>query len=231
MTRTIHDRVTYGDALLSRFSALTLSASLKADLAAFKASHTLFVGAAAAVDAAENAYGAAAKKVAVRDVARDKTVPEIADKLPGAGLSKRTSPFAPFSKYSPTKLRDLPYAAETVELRSLAAKILAAKPPADITKLCARLTKENDDVANAVKALTAPLAALNQARTKRDAAIPEWERRLHRLEDASKVAFRDEEGRFEALFAEADAVQTRVRPKRRRVKAEALPSTRRDNAS
>lgn len=42
---------------------------------------------------------------------------------------------------------------------------------------------------------------------------------LRRLKDAAKVAFRDEVGRFDALFAAPDAVFTHTRPKTPKAKA------------
>jgi len=220
MARALSIRVTYGDAILSRFAHVTIPASLKSDLGTFKAQHAAFVKAAGAVDKAEDAYDAAAKKIAKLDAGRDQTVLAIADKLPGAGLGRRTSPFERFSKYAPTKLVGLSYAAETEELRSLVSAIAAVSPPAEIAKLCDKASHENDQVDHALKHLEAPLAALNEARSKRDAAIPDWEKHLRRLKDAAKVAFRDEPGRLKALFAEPDAIQTHLRPRRRGKKQE-----------
>ena len=84
--------------------------------------------------------------------------------------------------------------------------------------------KQNEAVHAALAGLTVPLAALNEARTKRDTAIPDWEKHFRRLKDAAKVAYRDEAGRFEALFAEPDAVLTHTRPKARKVKVENKPA-------
>jgi hypothetical protein len=70
-------------------------------------------------------------------------------------------------------------------------------------------------VDEALRGLTRPLAALNEARAKRDALVPDWERLLRRLKDASRVAFRDDPGHFEALFDEQLAVQTRTKSLKR----------------
>ena len=43
-----------------------------------------------------------------------------------------------------------------------------------------------------------------------------------RLRDAAKVAYRDEAGRFDALFAEPAAALTHTRPKHRKVKTTAV---------
>lgn len=215
MGRPLYNRVTYGDAIVSRFAAITVPKLLAGDLTAFKAQHGLFLKANAAVAKTEKAYDDAAAKLAALDAGRDATVLSLADKIPGAGLGTRTRPFARFSKYAPTKLVSLPYAAETLELSQLLAKIAAAKPPADIAKLCDKARQQNEQVDQALDALTKPLASLDEARSKRDAAIPDWEKHLRRLKDASKVAFRDENGRMDALFAEPDGLQTNVRSRKR----------------
>jgi hypothetical protein len=113
----------------------------------------------------------------------------------------------------------LPYTAETTEIRTLLSGIQAEDPPKDIGALCAEALKQNEAVNAALAGLTAPLATLNEARTKRDTAIPDWEKHFRRLEDAAKVAYRDEAGRFDALFAEPDAVLTHTKPKTRKVKS------------
>jgi hypothetical protein len=224
MKRALHNRVAYGNAILSRFAALTVPAALKSDLAAFKAQHAAFLKQSAAVDKANRAYDAASKDVARLDRVRDKTVLAIADELPAAGLGKRGSPFASFSRYAPTKLTTLPYAAQTIEMRSLVAGIAGAKPPAGIKKLCDTAAAQNEEVAAALEALDVPRAALQEAREVRDATIPDWDKCLGHLEDASKVAFRNQPGRAKALFAEPDAVETRVRPTKRARPAPPAPN-------
>lgn len=108
--------------------------------------------------------------------------------------------------------------AQTAEVRSLLSGIQAADPSKDIAALCAQGQKQNEAVNDALADLSGPLATLNEARTKRDTAIPDWEKHFRRLKDAAKVAFRDEAGRFDALFAEPDAVLTHTRPKIRKAK-------------
>lgn len=219
MARTIHNRLTYGDALLARFAQLTLTSTLKADLAAFRSQHVAFQKAAAAVEKAERAYEDAIRVVAELDRRRDTTALALADKMPNAGMGPRTSPFRAFSRYSPTKLVSLSYAAETMELRSMIVKILAAKPPQDVVDLCSKATKENEEVDGALKKLSVPLSALSEARTKRDTVIPDWEKQLRRLENTATVVFRDDPGRADALFSDAAPAQTRVTRKRRAAKA------------
>lgn len=150
------------------------------------------------------------------DARRDKTVLALADKLPGAGLGTRTSPFASFSQHAPTKLVGLPYAAQTNEVRSLLSAIEDAKPTPEIAKLSARCAEENEAVAVALESLTTPVAALNEARTTRDLAIPDWEKALRHLKESAKIAFRDTPGRFDTVFAEPEAVQTNLRSRPRK---------------
>ena len=222
MGRPLVNRATYGDAVVSRFTDLGISKELKADFAAFKGQHTVFLKSTASVEKAEQSYDAVATKVATLDAGRDRTILALADKLPGAGLGARTNPFARFSKYAPTKLVSLPYMAETAEVRALLSSIQAADPPKDIAALCADGMKQNEAVNTALTGLTLPLATLNEARSKRDMAIPDWEKHFRRLKDAAKVAYRDEAGRFDALFAEPDAVLTHTRPKTRKGKAKGI---------
>jgi hypothetical protein len=216
MDRPLINRTTYGDAIVSRFTDLALPKDLKTDFAAFKAQHGAFLKHGGSVQKAEIAYDAVATRVAKLDAGRDKTILAIADKLPGAGLGTRTNPFARYSKYPPTRIVSLPYVAETTEVRSLLSALQAKELPKDIAALCAEGTKQNDAVESALAGLSAPLAVLNEARSKRDASIPDWEKHYRRLKDASKVAYRDEAGRFEALFAQPDAVLMHTRPKARK---------------
>ena len=219
MGRPFTNRATYGDAVVARFTEIGIPKELNVDFSAFKAQHTVFLKAAASVQKSETGYDAVAAKVASLDAGRDKTILALADKLPAAGLGKRTNPFARFSKYAPTKLVTLPYMAETAEVRSLLSGIQAEDPAKDIAALCNEGVKQNEAVDAALAGLSAPLAALNEARSKRDSAIPDWEKHFRRLKDAAKVAFRDEVGRFDALFAEPDAVLTHTRSKPRKAKA------------
>ncbi len=222
MARALSNRATYGDAVVSRFADIAISGGLKADFAAFKAQHLVFVKATGAVEKAEHGYDEAATRVAKLDVARDRSILALADKIPGAGLGARTSPFAGYSKYAPSKLVSLPYAAQTIEVRALLTALRKESPAKEIAALCDEIAKQNEAVDAALGGLTVPLATLNEARARRDAAIPDWEKQIHRLKDASRVVYRDEAGRFEALFAEPDAALTHTRTKHRKVKATAV---------
>jgi hypothetical protein len=212
------DRVASGDAILERLGSP--SASLKGDHTAFKKQHATFSAANNAVAKGEAAFDKALALVGKLDAKRDGTVLRIADEMPAAGLGKRGNPFDGFSKYAPVALTKLPYATETLEVTNLVEAILAAAPPSDIVKLCTRLTGENQAADTALKALTKPADALNQARAARDALIPDWEKTLRHLKDTAKVALRDTAGRFDTVFAPPVAVQTNTRPKRRTKKAD-----------
>ena len=89
------------------------------------------------------------------------------------------------------------------------------------SQLCDEIEKQNEAVDAALGGLTVPLSTLHEARTKRDAAIPDWAKQIRRLEDAAKATYRDEVGRFDALFAEPAAALTHTRPKHRKVKVTA----------
>jgi hypothetical protein len=118
--------------------------------------------------------------------------------------------------------RELAVHGRDAEIRTLLAGIQGEAPPKDIAALCAEGHKQNEAVNMALAALTVPLATLNEARSRRDAAIPDWEKHHRRLEDAAKHVYRDEAGRFAALFAEPDAVLTHTRPTTRKAKAKVL---------
>lgn len=216
MARANPNRVAYGNVVLQRLSSTGVPPALKADHKTFKARHATFATANDAVTAAEKVYEKVADSLGTLDARRDKSVLELADKLPGAGLGTRTSPFASFSQHAPTKLIGLPYAAQTNEVRSLLSAIDDAKPSAEVAKLCARCAQENEAVAAALESLTTPVAALNEARTKRDIAIPDWEKALRHLKESAKIAFRDTPGRFDTVFAEPEAVQTNLRSRPRK---------------
>ncbi|MFO0588931.1 MAG: hypothetical protein U0441_15380 [Polyangiaceae bacterium] len=206
------ERVAYGGALLERIGKP--APALKADLAAFKAQHTAFCQADAAVATSEKAYEKAMDAVGPLDAKRDKTILEIADKAPGHGLGTRASPLGKFSTHAPSTLTKLPYAVQTKAVNDLLDALEAASTPPEIAKLCARLAAENKAVDDALKALTSPADALNQARARRDTLLPEWNKALRHLKDSAKVAFRDAAGRFDAVFAPVVAVQSTSRVKR-----------------
>jgi hypothetical protein len=218
MARPFSNRVTYGDAIVSRFAEIGVPKGLTTDFAAFKAQHLTFLKTTAAVEKAEHGYDDAATRVAKLDVFRDRSILLLSDKIPGAGLGARTSPFGRYSKYPPSKLVSLPYAAQTIEARALVSAIRKASPAKEIAALCDEIDKQNEAVDAALGGLTVPLATLTEARTKRDTAVPDWEKHFRRLRDAAKVAYRDEAGRFAALFAEPTAALTHRRPKHRKVK-------------
>ena len=216
------DRVAFGDAILERLGSP--SAALKGDHAAFKKQHATFSAANNAVAKAESTFDKALVLVGSLDAKRDGTVLGLADKMPAAGLGKRGNPFGGFSKYAPVALTKLPYATETVEVTSLVEAILAAAPPAEIVKVCTRLTADNQAVDTALKALTKPADALSQARSARDALILDWEKALRHLKDTAKVALRDTAGRFDTVFAPPVAVQTNTRSTRRAKKTDPNPA-------
>ncbi len=224
MALSIDDRAAYGDAVLERLSG-SVDAAMKADHAAFKKQHLSFKASGQAVAAAEKVYLKALADVGALDKTRDKTVFEIADEMPSAKLGTRASPFGDFCPYSPSRLVSLSYAAETREVAALVSKLVAANPPPAIGKLCARLTNENTAVDEALKALSKPGSALNEARSARDATLADWDKTFRHLKETAKPALRDSPGRFEAVFASPEAVQTNVRPTRRAAKSAPTPES------
>ena len=86
MARPFSNRATYGDAIVSRFTEIGIHKELKADFAAFKAQHGVFVKATAAVEKAEHTYDDAATRIGKLDVARDK----LEERLVNRRTDKRT---------------------------------------------------------------------------------------------------------------------------------------------
>lgn len=203
------ERVAYGDAIVARVGKPP--APLKDDFAAFKAQHVAFCAAGEAVAACEKAFDKVMATIGPLDVKRDKTILEMADKAPAHGLGTRASPFGKLTSMTPGKLVKLPYAVQTGAVNDLLAAIKDASPPPEIAKLCARLADENQAVDAALKALTAPADALSQARSKRDALLPDWDKALRHLKDSAKVALRGVAGRFDEVFAPVVAVQSTAR--------------------
>jgi len=149
MARPFSNRVTYGDAIVSRFTEIGISKSSRLT-SGLQAQHVVFVKATVTVEKAEHGYDDAATRISKLDVVRDKTILALADKVPGAGLGERASPFARYSKYPPTKLVGLPYAAQTNRGPLALTEIRKANPAKEIAALCDDGEKQNEAVNDAL---------------------------------------------------------------------------------
>src|SRR5687767_11421833 len=118
-TTSIGEQRVYGRVVLERLGGAKAPAGLKAQIAAFKKAHEGYEKAAASVEEERAKRDAAMDAVGDADDGFNASVSALADKIVGAGLGKRTSPFAAFSKLAPSALAALPYAEEPKAARAL----------------------------------------------------------------------------------------------------------------
>jgi hypothetical protein len=109
----------------------------------------------------------------------------------------------------------LAHKAESLAVDALLEALAAARPPAAVEAKMNALSSANRAVTSALDELTAPQRGLDEARTARDALIPDWAKMLRQLKDSAKVAYRDVAGRAASLFADPLAVQAHARGKKK----------------
>ena len=178
--------------------------------------------AAVATDVALAARDEALASIGELDDSLDASVEEYGDVLVGAGLGPRANPFKPFSKYTVSRLKTLPYAEEPGEVRKLVAAVNKKSPPANVTKAGGACVARAAAVDKALKAYTKPAAAYAKALATRDALLPELQKGLKTLRVHAGAAYIDDPGALKALFGKAAAVQA---PKKRRAKRGAAEGT------
>ena len=205
----ISEHRTYGKAVQARLGALTVPAALQPVAQAFTQQHDAYEAACVQVQATEGRRDAALTAIRVADGTLDGSVEGLATAVVGAGLGKRTSPFAAFSQHTPSKLEGLAYAVEAKEVVTLCQALTQANPPDAVKAAVAICLANAAAVEAALDGLTAPQQAYAQALAARDALLPEWTRSLGRLEKHAAVAFDGQPGVVEALFAKVAAVQQR----------------------
>lgn len=181
----------------------------------FIALQSRFEAAAAAVDDADAAKKDALQAVGEADAALDAALDVYADELSRAGLGPRLNPFKPFSKYTPSAMKELAYATEPKEVRSLVTAVGKKKPPQAVTKASATCLARCKDVEKALDAYGAPSSAHKKALATRDALSLDMQKATKTLKKHAGSAYADDEATLQALFARPDAVEA---PKRRRAK-------------
>jgi hypothetical protein len=214
-TTSIGEQRVYGRVVLERLDGAKAPAGLKAPIAAFKKAHADYEKAAARVEEERARRDTALDAVGDADDRFDASASALADKVVGAGLGKRTSPFAAFSKLSPSGLAALPYAEEPKAARTLVAALKKAGPPADVLKAAAQLLKDADAVEAALGKLTKPQAAYAKSIADREALLPGWSKALRSLKRHAAAAWDEDEAMVKAIFAPPGAVQA---PKKTRAK-------------
>ncbi len=217
-------RADAGDAVLE--AAKTTDAKpVAAKLRSFGQAHAAFGKASGAVEAAEAKLRAAQAKVAEADVTQDECVEALATALVGDG-QPRTQPFKGLCPQSPSRVKDLGYAAEAAVVRALVAKLRSRKrkPSPEVARACA----DAERAAKAVDAALAPVAKLEKvvaaARTQRDAFALPWEKAFSALKRAARAAADDgATGLYDTLF-KATATPAKPRAKKPAAKPPTPPA-------
>jgi hypothetical protein len=214
----ISEHRSYGQAVLDRLADTPLPPALKPSVTAFTKAHGAYDAAAVLTDSAREKRDLALDLIGDLDDTFDTGAGQLADKMVGAGLGKRTNPFAGLSKHSPSQLTSLPYADEPKAMRALITEIQKKNPPAEVKKAIARCLKDATALESALDKLTKPQAAFAKALAARDALLPTWTKALRSLKRQAAAAWDDDEATYKAVFAPVGAVQA---PKKARKKAPA----------
>ncbi len=210
--KNLIDQHAQGAAVLEKFAQLNdLPAELKPHLDAFGKAHQALEEAARACDEARMARDAALSVAAVADDALDVAVEKLASAVVGAGLGKRTAPFAGLSHFSPANLTRLAYLTEVKEVRVLVAKVAAKGPPQEVTKVIAECLQQAAAVEAGLGKLSGPQADYDRKRAARDEAAMAWSKAYGKLQLRAQVAFEDAPATFQSLFAGPEAVQRPVK--------------------
>jgi hypothetical protein len=216
---TITHHRTYGAAILARLASAP--AALKAFVKSFRAEHDGYERASVVAEDARAARDAEYEAIAAADHLLDSAVLALADRLVAAGLGARQNPFAAYSSHAPAALNGLPYATEVAEVRKLAKKIAARKPPADVQKTLTACTKAADGVEKALAGLSKPQLAYDKALARRDGLLLGWTKALSRLKKHAAAEWDEDEAQYRATFAPVDSVQS---PTKKRAKKKAKPA-------
>ncbi len=214
----ITEHRTLGATILERFKALPASAEKKevAPYAkAFANEHAQYEKASKLAETAQSNRESALKNINKADNTLDLSVEQLARKMIGANLGKRTNPFDGISPYAPSKLTNLAYATEAKEVRNLLAKLAKTKPPKEVAQAAAACLKNVANVEAALSALTKPQAIYTKALSDRDALLPAWQKALSRFEKHAAAAWDDDDALVKELFAPPESVQA---PRAKRTK-------------
>lgn len=217
------DHRTTGDVILDRLAELDVGPELAPHVKRFSAAHAAFTKAADKADEAKKERDRVLALIGAADVDLDATIDPLANKMIGAGLGTRRSPFGDASPHSPTKLKNLPYKMEVDAMRFLVGNVRAKKPPAEVKACLDACSRAADSSEAAIDALTAPQAAYDRARGARDLLLPEWSRAFAKLRVNAKAVWHDQPEIFASVFAPPEKVQRPVK-KRAKKKGETPPT-------
>lgn len=220
-SRNMVRRWAHGDAVEARLAAEKPAIAKLGK--PFRATHAAFRAASVVVDEAEAKRDAALAVAGEADDVLDDALMALADDCVAAKLGTRITPFAGLSPYAPSKLIALPVATEVAAALALVAAIRKKKPTGPIVKRLATVEKNAKAVSGALKKLSAPQKAYDQALAARDALFVDWDKALRSLRRQLAAAL-DSDEQARALVAPAQAVQV-AKPLRapRKRKAKVAP--------
>lgn len=207
---------------MSRLGDVKLDARAKAAAREFQSTHAKYGVAHGAASDKELARRAALAAVGEQDDALDAALSRLADKLIGAGITKRSKAFGDFSTYGVSSLCDLGYAKEVAESTKLVRNVRKVKPPKDVVAACAAVERAATAVKTKLAAYDAPQKGWQKAIAARDAQLVAWQKSLTRFRVLARASLIDDEGAYEALFAAPESIA--VAKTTRRKKAGATPS-------
>lgn len=221
-TSSITEYRAHGAIILERLDGTTVPAELKPHVVTFKKAHGDYEAAAVVADMAREKRDLVLEGVGEADTTFDTGINLLADKMVGAGLGARKNPFADYSKHTPSKLIELPYADEPKAIRELGVALGKKKPPADVAKALAQSLKDAAAIEAALGRLIKPQAAYSKALGNRDALLPAWTKARDRLKKHAVAAWDEDVATYKAVFAPPGAIQA---PKKKRGKKKAeVPS-------
>jgi len=210
----ITNQILFGDAVIERIQ--DANPALKPKAKNFIDVHRQFSTAEELVQRCDSKQKDALAEVNRLDAILDESVEDLANAVVSAKLGARINPFKELSSYAPSRLTQLAYATELVEVRKLVAAIGKKKPGAELKKACAACLKNAAAVEKALKALTGPQSNHASAMNKRDKLLVIWEKGLNTFKKHANVILDDEPEDYTALFAAPESVQV---PRKRRAKA------------
>ncbi len=213
----------HGAIILERLAGTTIPVVLKPHVVAFTKAHDVYEAAAVVADTARGKRDLALGAVGEADDTFDTGVDVLADKVVGAGLGARKNPFAAYSKHTPSKLTELPYAEEPKAIRALGVALGKKKPPAEVAKALAKSLKDATALEVELSKLIKPQAAYSKALGDRDALLPAWNKALGKLKKHASAAWDEDVATYKSVFAPPGAIHA---PKKARAKkAPATPVT------
>ena len=204
-----------GDAIVDRLGKAKLDLRAKAAAKTFQAQHKAYATLFDAAVAKDAARSAALEAIGEIDTRLDAQISRLGDRLAGAGLSKRSAPFAKFSKYSPSDLSALAYAKQLVETTKLTKAVRKAKPTRDVIAVLDVIDREATALAKALPTYDAAQKAFEKAAAGRDALLADWQKALTRLRVYAKASLFDEPGAYDALFARPDSIAIARKPRKK----------------